>query len=112
MHELGVFCLGMGKVIGICVSGLLCCGYGWHCAMVSTLWSRTMLFGCSKSSSVRHCCVVLFVVCHWHKYVLLMACALHLSFLVVVFSFIILCMAFPSIGFGVGSMFCVWFCVV
>jgi hypothetical protein len=52
---------------------------------------------------VRHWCVVLVVVCHWHKYVFLMACAPHLSFLVIVFSFIILCMAFPSIGFGLRS---------
>jgi hypothetical protein len=80
----------------------------WYCAMVNRLWSRNMLSGCSKSSSVRHCFVVLFVVCHWHKYVFLMACAPYLSFVVVVFPFIILCMAFPSIGFGVGSMFCVF----
>ena len=76
--------------------------------MASKLWSSRMLSGWSNSSSVRHYCVVLFVVCHWHKYVFLMACAPHLSFLVVVFSFIILCMAVPSIRFGVGLRFCVW----
>jgi hypothetical protein len=40
-----------------------------------------------------------------------MACAPHLSFLVVVFSFMILCMAFPSIGFRLGSVFCVGCCI-
>lgn len=79
----------------------------WYCVMVSRLCSNRMLSGWSSSSSVRHCCVALFGVCHWHRYVFLMACAPHLSFLVVVFSFIILCMAVPSIGFGVGLVFCV-----
>jgi hypothetical protein len=40
--------------------------------------------------------MVVFVFCLRHKYDLLMACAPHLSFLVVVLSFIILCMARPN----------------
>ena len=41
----------------------------WYCVMVSRLWSRKTLSGCSRSSFVRHYCVMLFMVCHWHKYV-------------------------------------------
>ena len=80
--------------------------------MVSRLWSSNMLSGCSSSSSVRHCCAVLFVIFHWHKNVFLMACAPHLSFLMVVFASIILCIAVPNIRFGVGLVVCVWVCGV
>ena len=80
--------------------------------MVSRLWFKSMLSGWSRASSVRHCCVVLFVVCHWHRYVFLMACAPHLSFLVVIFSFMILCMAFLSIGFGMGLVTYVGCCII
>ena len=49
---------------------------------------------------MRHCCVVPCVVCHWHRYVFLMACAPHLSFLVVVFSLIMVWIACPRVGCG------------
>jgi hypothetical protein len=75
-----------------------------YCVMVSRLWSSRILSGCRRSSSLRHCCMVLFIFCQRHKYDLLIACAPHLSFLVVVFSFIILCMACPN---G-GSICCVF----
>ena len=53
--------------------------------MVSRLWSSKMLSRCKRSSSLRHCCMVVFAFCQRHRYDLLMACAPHLSFLVVVF---------------------------
>ena len=60
--------------------------------------SSRLLSGCRRFSSVRHCCVVSFGVCHWHRYVILMACAPHLSFLVVVFSLIMVLIARPRVG--------------
>ena len=66
--------------------------------MVSKLCSSRMLSGCRRASSLRHCCVVVCISCHWHKYDLVLACAPHLSFLRVVLSFIILCIAWPSAG--------------
>jgi hypothetical protein len=42
---------------------------------------------------VQHCCVFPCVVCHWHRYVILMTCAPHLSFLVVIFSLIMVWVA-------------------
>ena len=36
----------------------------WYCVMHSILCSSSMLFGCSNSSSVHHCCVVPCGSCH------------------------------------------------
>ena len=65
--------------------------------MSNKLWSSRMLSGCSRSSSVRHCCVIPCVDCHWHRYVLLIACAPHLSFLVMVFTLIMVWIALPRV---------------
>ena len=68
--------------------------------MRSKLWSTNMLSGCKRSSSVRHCCVIVPVICHWHKYVFFMACAPHLSFLVVVFPLVMAYIVCPNVGLG------------
>ena len=47
---------------------------GGYCVIRSKLWSRSMLSGCRRSSLVRHSCVVPHVVCHLHRYDILMAC--------------------------------------
>ena len=80
--------------------GWFCCfvWLWWYCVYSSMLCSRRMLSGCSSSSSLRHCCVVPCGSCHWHRYIRFMACAPHLSFLVVVFSFIIVWIVCPSVG--------------
>ena len=61
-----------------------------------------MLSGYSSSSPLRHCCMVPSGTCHWQKYLFLIACASHLSFLVVVFSFIMVWIVWPSIELGRG----------
>ena len=53
-----------------------------------------------------HCCVVSFGVRHWHRYFLFMVCAPHLSFLVVVFSLIIVWIARPRVGCVEGVGLC------
>ena len=68
----------------------------WYCVMRSMLCSRRMLFGCINSSIFRHCCIVPCGTCHWHKYILVIACAPHLSFLVVV-CFIMVWRVWPTI---------------
>ena len=49
---------------------------------------------------MRHCCVVPLGFCHWHRCVFLMACTPHISFIVVDFSLIIVCIVCPSMGCG------------
>lgn len=44
--------------------------------------------------------MVPFVVCHWHRYAFLMACAPHLSFLVMVFSLMMDWIVCPRMGCG------------
>ena len=65
--------------------------------MSSRLCSSRMLSRCSRSSFVRHCCVVPCVDCYWHKYVLLIACAPHLSFLVMVLTLVMVWIALPRV---------------
>ena len=66
--------------------------------MSNRLWSSRMLSECKRFSSVRHCCIFPCVVCHWRRHVLLMTCAPHLSFLVVVFSLIMVWIACMRVG--------------
>ena len=56
---------------------------------------------------MRHCSVFPCGVCHWHKYVFLMVCAPHLSFLVVVFSLITVWIVCPRVGCVEGIRLCV-----
>lgn len=49
---------------------------------------------------MRHCCVVPFVVFHWHKYAFFRACAPHLSFLVMVFPLIMEWIVCPRMSCG------------
>ena len=56
-----------------------------------------MLSGCISSSSLRHCWAFPCGSCHWHRYIRFMACAPHLSFLMLVFSLIIVWIGCPSV---------------
>ena len=56
---------------------------------------------------MRHCCVISFGVCHWHRYCLFMASVPHLSFLVVVFSLVMVQIARPKVGCVEGVGLCV-----
>ena len=72
-----------------------------------------MLSGCRSSSSVRQCCIVSVILRHWHRYSLFMACAPHLSFLVVILSLIMVWISHPRAG-RVDGFVCwvvlVWVC--
>ena len=67
------------------------------CVMSSRLFLSRVLSGCSRPSSERHCCVVPCVDCHWHRYVLLIACTPHLSFMVMVFTLVMMWIALPRV---------------
>ena len=63
---------------------------------------------------MRHCCVVPCIVCNWHRYVFLMACAPHLSYLAMVFSLGMVWIVQPKVGcgevfVGVCCVGCGWF---
>ena len=76
--------------------------------MSSRLWSSKMMSRCKRFSSMRHCCIVPCVVCHWHRYVLLMTCAPHLSSLVLlVFFLIMVWIVRPRVGCVEGVGLCV-----
>lgn len=102
-----VCCLGMWYKFGwfLCLRDTW-----WYCVMSRRLWSSSMLSGCTRSSSVRHCCVGPLKVFHWHRYVILMVNAPHLSFMVLTFSLIMECIVCPGMGcgegFGFGSGVC------
>ena len=72
----------------------------WYCVMQSVLCSNSMLYGCSSSSSLRHCWVVPSGSCHWDRYILWVVCASHLSFLVLVFSSIMVWIVCPNASCG------------
>lgn len=57
-----------------------------------------MLSGWRRYSSSLHCCVVVARDFHWHRYALFMACAPHLSFLVMFFSLMMDWIARPRVG--------------
>ena len=59
---------------------------------------KRMLSGCISSSSLHHCWEVSCVICHSHRYMRFIACASHLSFLVLALSLIIFWMGCPSVG--------------
>ena len=58
--------------------------------MSSKLWSSRMLSGCNNSTSFRHCDVNPCGICHWHRYCFVIACAPHLSFLMEIFSLVMM----------------------
>jgi hypothetical protein len=66
--------------------------------MSSRLWSSSMLYGCRRLSSVRHCWIVSFRMSHWHIYYVFMAFAPHLSFPMVVLSLVMVWIAHPRVG--------------
>ena len=77
--------------------------------MSSRLCSSRMLARCSRSSYVRHWCVFPSVDCHWHRYVFLMACAPYLSFLMAIFSLVMVWIVCPRIGCDGGLGACMLF---
>ena len=69
----------------------------WNFVMHSKLWSSDMLSGCKRSASLRHCRIGPCECCHWHRYCFVMACAPHLSFLMEVFSLVMVWIARPRV---------------
>ena len=55
---------------------------------------------------MRHCCVVPGVVCHWHRYVILMA---SFFFWVMVFPLLLEWIVLPKVGFGEVFGLCTMF---